>query len=139
MNRIVSSAILAALVLQAPASASPAITVSGAYSRPATDMGAVFLKIENAGKDADRLDRAASEVAGATEVHESYAVDGGEAMRHVPYLEIPAGKTVTLKSGGYHIMLIGLRHDLQVGQHFTIRLHFAGAGWVDVPVEVKSF
>lgn len=139
MKRMLVLALLAALFVRTPASGDAAITVSGAYSRPATDMGAVFLKIENSGKDADRLDGADSTVASATEVHESYAVDGGEAMRHVPYLEIPAGKMVALKSGGYHIMLIGLHHDLQVGQHFTIRLHFAAAGWVDVPVEVKSF
>jgi copper(I)-binding protein len=128
------------LVMAAQAfGASSAITISDAYSRPATDMGAVFLTIENTGSSDEQLDDARSTVADATEVHETYAVAGGEGMRHIPSLTIPAGKSVTLKSGGYHIMLIGLRNELHPGDHFTIGLHFHGAGWIDVPVVVRNF
>lgn len=133
------SALVTAGLLAAAPSSSSAITVSGAYSRPANDMGAVFLSIANAGRSADALDGARSDVAGATEVHETYQVDGGDAMRHVASLAIPAGQTVELRSGGYHIMLIGLKHGLRAGDRFTIGLHFAHAGWIDVPVVVKPF
>ena len=129
---------LVTLAVLAAAPASP-IAVSDAYSRPANDMGAVFLTIVNGGQSDDALDGARSDVAGATEVHETYQVDGGDAMRHIPSLEIPAGQTVVFKSGGYHIMLIGLKRDLRPGDRFTIGLHFAKAGWVDVPVVVKPF
>lgn len=128
----------AALLAAAPAN-SPPITVSGAFSRPANDMGAVFLSIDNTGQSDDALDGARSDVADATEVHETYQVDGGDAMRHIPSLAIPAGQTVTFKSGGYHIMLIGLKRDLRPGDTFVIGLHFAKAGWIDVPVVVKPF
>jgi len=129
------------IVLLAAASfgASTNISIHDAYSRPANDMGAVFLTIENSGAGDEQLDGARSTVAGATEVHETYTVAGGDAMRHIPSLTIPAGKSVTLKPGGYHIMLIGLNHDLRVGDHFTIGLHFHDAGWIDVPVVVRSF
>jgi len=133
------SALVTIAVLAAAPSSSASISVNGAFSRPANDMGAVFLTIVNAGSSADALDGARSDVAGATEVHETYQVAGGDAMRHIPSLAIPAGGTVVLKSGGYHIMLIGLKQDLRVGDRFTIGLHFAHAGWVDVPVVVKSF
>jgi copper(I)-binding protein len=118
---------------------SSTITVHDAFSRPATDMGAVFLTIENTGSSDEELDDARSTVANATEVHETYAVAGGEGMRHIPSLTIPAGTSVTLKSGGYHIMLIGLRNELHPGDQFTIGLHFHNAGWIDVPVVVRSF
>jgi len=133
------SALVTLALLAAAPSSSSAIVVSDAYSRPANDMGAVFLAINNTGRSDDALDAARSDVADATEVHETYQVAGGDAMRHIPALAIPAGQTVTLKSGGYHIMLIGLRRELRVGDKFTIGLHFAHAGWVDVPVVVKSF
>jgi copper(I)-binding protein len=133
------SALVTIAVLAAAPSSSASISVSDAFSRPANDMGAVFLTIVNAGSSGDALDGARSDVAGATEVHETYQVAGGDAMRHIPSLAIPADGTVVLKSGGYHIMLIGLKHDLRVGDRFTIGLHFAHAGWVDVPVVVKSF
>jgi copper(I)-binding protein len=128
--------LIAMLLVAAPA---PTITIQGAFSRPATDMGAVFFTIVNASASDDQLDAARSDVADATEVHETYSMNGGEGMRHIPSLPIPAGKSVVFKSGGYHIMLIGLRHDLHVGDTFTIGLHFRDAGWIDVPVVVKDF
>jgi len=134
----VSAFVMVAIIAAAPSSSS-ALSVTGAYSRPATDIGAVFLTIANTGKSDDTLDDARSDVAGSTEIHETYQVNGGDAMRHVPSLAIPAGQAVIFKSGGYHVMLIGLKHELHVGDKFTIGLHFAHAGWVDVPVVVKSF
>jgi copper(I)-binding protein len=133
------SALVTLAIVAAAPSSSGAISVSGAYSRPAADFGAVFLTIVNTGQSDDTLDGARSDVAGSTEIHETYQVDGGDAMRHVPSLAIPAGQTVTFKSGGYHVMLIGLKQGLRVGDKFTIGLHFAKAGWVDVPVVVKPF
>jgi len=117
----------------------PAIVVREAYSRPANDMGAVFLTIVNAGPSADAVDDARSAVADATEVHETYDTGNGSGMRHIPRLPIAAGQTLTFHSGGYHVMLIGLKHGLKVGDRFVIGLHFEHAGWVDVPVEVKPF
>ena len=133
------SALATAAILAAAPPSSGSIAINGAFSRPANDMGAVFLSIANSGQTDDALVGARSDVAGATEVHESYQVAGGDAMRHIASLAIPAGQTVVLKSGGYHIMLIGLKHELRPGDTFTIGLHFTHAGWIDVPVVVKPF
>jgi copper(I)-binding protein len=115
------------------------IHVHDAYSRPANDMGAVFLTIVNGGASADAVDDARSDVANATEVHETYDTPGGSGMRHIARLEIPAGTSVAFHTGGYHVMLIGLKRDLRAGEKFTIGLHFEHAGWIDVPVEVRGF
>ena len=102
-------------------------------------MGAVFLTVVNVGATDDAIDGARSDVAGATEVHESYDTGSGSGMRHIPRLPIDAGQTVSFHSGGYHVMLIGLKHELRTGDQFTIGLHFEHAGWIDVPVTVRAF
>jgi copper(I)-binding protein len=59
-------------------------------------------------------------------------------MRKVEKIAIPAGKTVSLAPGGYHVMLLGLPKPLVAGQKFTLTLTFEKAGKVDVPVEVRA-
>lgn len=61
---------------------------------------------------------------------------GEMTMREVEFVELPAGTTVELKPGGYHIMLIGLKAPLELGSTIQITLVFENAGeiTVDVPV-----
>ena len=55
-------------------------------------------------------------------------------MREVSSIDIPAGRTVELKPGGLHIMLMGLTQPLKDGEMFPLTLTFANEG--EVPVEV---
>jgi periplasmic copper chaperone A len=123
-----------------------AIVVSNAWSRPAIGTGVVYLQIANRGAVADRLDAARTPVARTVEVHRStdgsvamngMKMSGVMSMERVPALPIPPHGSVTLAPGGYHLMVIGLRHDLHPNERFTLRLHFADAGWKTVPVEVR--
>ena len=75
--------------------------------------GGGFLTITNKGTTADRLIAVRTPVAEQAEIHEMKmdgnvmrmrALDGG--------LEIPAGATVTLAPGGFHLMLMGLKAPL---------------------------
>ena len=69
-----------------------------------------------------RLVSVASPMAGVVEIHEM-AMDGNVMkMRAVPALELPAGKAVELKPGGYHVMLMELRQTLQPGQSVPLTL-----------------
>jgi copper(I)-binding protein len=61
---------------------------------------------------------------------------GEMVMQEVESIAIPAGETVELKPGGYHIMLIDLAAPLETGQEFDIVLTFANAGEVTVAVVV---
>jgi len=58
-------------------------------------------------------------------------------IRPVDALEIPAGKTVRLKPGKSHLMLIGLKKPLEDGQHFPVVLQFQHAGTVTVDMFVQ--
>jgi copper(I)-binding protein len=70
----------------------------------------------------------------------SPAASGGTmmGMRPVARVEIPAGGTLELKPGSYHIMLIGLSKDLVVGEKIEITLKFEKAGEVKVTAEVRA-
>jgi copper(I)-binding protein len=100
--------------------------------------GAAYFLIENAGSEADRLILAAADVADVVEIHEIADNNGVMEMRPLADgLEIPAGETVALEPGGYHIMLIGLKDDLTAGMTFDLILTFEHAGEVVVPVTVQ--
>jgi hypothetical protein len=49
-------------------------------------------------------------------------------MRLASGIDVPAGATVKLAPGGYHIMLMGLKHALVVGETIQLTLTFAKAG-----------
>jgi copper(I)-binding protein len=51
---------------------------------------------------------------------------------------MPAGSTVELKSGGYHIMLMDLKQELKAGSTISITLEFAKAGKITLDVPVNA-
>ncbi len=66
---------------------------------------------------------------------EGFAMMG---MREIEALDIPAGETMSLVPGGYHLMLLELADDLVPGETFELTLTFAPAGEVSVIVEVRE-
>ena len=61
-------------------------------------------------------------------------------MQPVDKVELPAGETVELKPGGYHIMLMKLAKPLEKGSTIKVTLTFATAAsqTVDVPVRDEA-
>jgi copper(I)-binding protein len=98
-----------------------------------------YLTIENSGQDADRLIGAASPIAGRTEIHEMTTKDGTMTMRPVEAgVEIPAGGTVALAPGGFHIMFIDLKETLLEGGKVPVTLTFEKAGKIDTFLHVLA-
>jgi periplasmic copper chaperone A len=118
------------------------ITIGHPWARPTagtTMISAAYMTLKNGGKDADTLKSASYADAEKTEVHEHINDNGVMKMRQVQGgLAIPAGATVELKPGGYHIMLIGLKHALAEGQTLPLKLSFAHAGDVELQVKVEK-
>ena len=65
-------------------------------------------------------------------------MSGAMVMQQVATIALPAGETVTLEPGGYHLMFIDLVAPLEVGQSFTVTLTFAEAGEREVTFEVRD-
>ncbi len=85
-----------------------------------------------------KLVNAASPAAGIVEVHEMAMKDNVMAMRAIDALPLPAGKTVELKPGGYHVMLIDLVKPLQAGDKVPVTLTVVGKDGKKSSVEVKA-
>ncbi len=101
--------------------------------------GAAYLVLKNSGKEADTLRGAQSQVADRVEIHEHIHEGDVMKMRQVSGgVAIPAGVTVPFKPGGYHIMLMGLKQQLEPGQHIPLKLSFAKAGEVTVEAQVEK-
>lgn len=108
-------------------------------------VGGVFFKhIANKGDKADRLISAtvASTVADKTELHTMGTENDVMRMRQVTAIDLPAKTTVPmtrgLKKDGYHVMLMGLRAQLKVGDKFPVKLKFERAGEVEVVANVEA-
>jgi copper(I)-binding protein len=96
-----------------------------------------FLKITNTGTTPDRLVSARSPAAKSIEIHEMKMDGNVMRMRALEGgLEIPAGATVTLAPGGYHLMMIGLTAPLKDDTKVPLTLTFEKAGSVDVELSV---
>jgi periplasmic copper chaperone A len=63
-------------------------------------------------------------VAGVNEVHEMRMDAGVMRMRAVDAIKLPAGQTVELKPGGYHLMLLDLKQPLALGDKVSVTLRF---------------
>lgn len=134
------------------------ITVTDAWARSSSMMaaaGGAYMVINNTGGEADALVGGSSPAAATVEIHETYMMPmptpssgmghgspmptgGMMGMRPIPRLEIPAGGTVELKPGSYHVMLIGLTADLVPGTEIEITLRFEKAGEVKVTAQVRE-
>ena len=81
-------------------------------------------------KKATRLVGVKTDAAAVAEVHEMSMDKDVMRMRPIPALELPAGKTVTLKPGSYHVMLMNLKEPLPVDSHVQLTLLFEDAAGV---------
>jgi copper(I)-binding protein len=73
------------------------------------------------------------------EVHEMAVVDGVMRMKQLPDgLEIPAGATVVLKPGSFHLMFIGMEEQLLPDTYVEGTLVFEKAGTVKVEFAVQE-
>ena len=110
------------------------VRISGGQDQPA----AAYLSIVNASGTADALLSASSPGAASVELHETaMASDGMMGMHPVARLDVPAGGSVALAPGGYHLMINGLTTTLRAGDRLELDLVFDHAGRVVVQAEVR--
>lgn len=120
---------LAAVLASTPAWAqTAAVKVEGAWARASVQgqkATGAFMRLT--AQDGARLVRAESPAAGVTEVHEMKMEGDIMKMRAIPALDLPAGKAVELKPGGYHVMLMDLKAPLAKDTSVPITLVFQDA------------
>lgn len=119
-----------------------AVVITDVWSRASpmfTDASAGFMVIKNTGAEDDTLVTATAEITPVVQVHEMKMENDVMKMAELKDgLAIPAGATVELKPGGYHIMFMGLKALPREGDVFKGTLTFAKGGTVDVQYVVKA-
>ena len=141
-----AGAVLAAVCLALPSAARAhgvqfgAIAIGHPYARPTVagqPVAAGYLSLDNRGA-ADRLLAASTAVAERVELHAMWLEGDVMRMRMRDAIDLPAGAKVEFKPGGMHLMFIGLKAPLKVGEKFALTLRFEKAGTVEVVVNVQA-
>lgn len=137
MKKIIAASLL---LLSANLWAGP-VSIEDAYVRhmpPTQSVTGAFMMLKNgSGQDA-ALVSAESDVSEKVELHTHIHDNGMMRMRQVERIDIPAHGETALKPGGFHIMLIGLKQPLEMGQMVSIKLNFADGSSEQVGAEVRS-
>lgn len=137
---LAAMAVLAAAPAPAHSYRAGDIEIGHPWARPTVAgqrSGGAFLSLTNRGTAAERLVFVASPAATSVELH-TMTMDGDVMrMRQVGAIDIPPGQSVRLHPGGMHVMFMGLKAPLQVGQSVPLTLRFERAGEVTVEVKVE--
>ena len=132
--------LLAGLALPALAEDSGPIQITDAKARPTAPgltTGVVYMTVANRGDSDDTLTGLSTPIAEKAETHRTTDTGGVAKMDAVANLPVKAKGTVTFSPNGLHVMLMGLKQPLKLGDSFPLTLNFAKAGDVAVTVKVE--
>ena len=120
--------------------AAKTIKVYSPYARavpPGQMNSAIFMTLVNPTQTPFSIKAASSPAAKVTELHTTQNNNGVMEMRQVPKMDIPALGQTVLKPGSLHVMLIGLKQDLKVGEKTSVTLTFDDNSQMmfDVPIQ----
>lgn len=132
--------LLAGIVLLSACNAATGITIKAPWARPAAqgDNGAVYFLLQNHSAWDDELIGVSSDIATAVEIHESKMDGDVMQMQQVMSLPIEGKASIEFAPGGFHVMLIGLKQDLNVGDSFQLTLEFRDYEDITVSIPVHE-
>ena len=146
--RLITTALAAAALLSAVITANAHdyevvnVEIGHPWSRatlPNAPVAGGYMTITNTGTAADRLIGGATPAAADVQIHEMTMDGDVMKMRQIEGgLEIPAGETVTLAPGGFHLMLTKPVKRLMEGDRVPLTLRFEKAGTVEVELVVDK-
>jgi copper(I)-binding protein len=144
----ISLLLVAGVAVACGAPSGPSVKAEDVWARPAlasqegsgrVGTGAVFMRLVNSGREADRLVGGSTDAAKIIEIHQTVIEGDLVRMQMLPGgVEVPARGEVLLEPGSYHIMLFDLQRDLEVDDRFRIELWFAESDNSTVEVEVRE-
>ncbi len=119
------------------------VTVKDAWIRGTVQgQNATGAFMELTGKSNARLVGVTTPMTKNAELHHMKVESGVMKMSPVAGIDVPAGKTIKLAPGGYHLMLMNLQKPLNAGDKVPLQLTFELADkkreTVDLSVEVRD-
>jgi periplasmic copper chaperone A len=101
--------------------------------------GAAYMTVTNSGPATEHLSCVSSDAAKTCQIHSMTMEGGVMKMRPVTGgLEIKPGETVTLKPGGFHLMLVDLTHSLEQGKTVEATLKADSGATVEIEFPVAA-
>ena len=104
------------------------VEIDGAYARasiPNVPNSAAFFVIKNNSDKDIAITSANSDIAEKNELHTHIKENKMMKMMKIEKLVVPAKSSLELKSGGDHVMLMGLKKELKVGDEISLELSFS--------------
>ena len=117
------------------------IEIEGAYARasiPNAPNSAAFFVIKNNSDKDIAITSANSDIAEKNELHTHIKENQMMKMMKIEKLVVPAKSSLELKSGGDHVMLIGLKKELKAGDEISLELSFSDGDKKSIKVPVKD-
>ena len=117
------------------------IEIEGAYARasiPNVPNSAAFFVIKNNSDKDIAITSANSDIAEKNELHTHIKENQMMKMMKIEKLVVPAKSSLELKSGSDHIMLMGLKKELKVGDEINLELSFSDGDKKSIKVPVKD-
>ena len=117
------------------------VEIEGAYARasiPNVPNSAAFFVIKNNSDKDIAITSANSDAAQKNELHTHIKENEMMKMMKIEKLVVPAKSSLELKSGGDHVMLMGLKKELKVGDEINLELSFSDGDKKSIKVPVKD-
>ena len=117
------------------------VEIDGAYARasiPNVPNSAAFFVIKNNSDKDIAITSANSDVAEKNELHTHIKENKMMKMMKIEKLVVPAKSSLELKSGGDHVMLMGLKKELKAGDEISLELSFSDGDKKSIKVPVKD-
>lgn len=117
------------------------VEIDGAYARasiPNVPNSAAFFVIKNNSDKDIAITSANSDIAEKNELHTHIKENKMMKMMKIEKLVVPAKSSLELKSGGDHVMLIGLKKELKAGDEISLELSFSDGDKKSIKVPVKD-
>ena len=117
------------------------VKIEGAYARasiPNMPNSAAFFVIKNNSDKDIAITSANSDAAEKNELHTHIKENKMMKMMKIEKLVVPAKSSLELKSGGDHVMLMGLKKELKAGDEINLELSFSDGDKKNIKVPVKD-
>lgn len=117
------------------------VEIEGAYARasiPNVPNSAAFFVIKNNSDKDIAITSANSDIAEKNELHTHIKENQMLKMMKIEKLVVPAKSSLELKSGGDHVMLMGLKKELKAGDEISLELSFSDGDKKSIKVPVKD-
>jgi periplasmic copper chaperone A len=136
MKRFTACWLMAASAWALAASGIQVLQPKAFATAPGAPTALVLLSLHNTGGSADTLLGARTPLAGKVEIHSMDMTGSVMSMRPMASVPVPVGSLVEFRSGGKHLMLVGLARPLEPGMVIPLTLKFQKAGEIKVNVPV---